>query len=179
MNLKDIGELIKIRNIRSTISNHPKYYFMKMKIKTKGGMQICNYINKDGLICLLSSCRSENMDEIHKELESNRYETVIIPVEVTTLNFIQESFRSHESIRQYTVLKYRIDLYFPKYKLAIECDENSHKNRLEKDKIREEEIKEELKCTFIRYMPQKEGFKMSNVISDIHNHIMTYYTSSF
>ena len=32
-------------------------------------------------------------------------------------------------IDQYTVDNYRIDLYFPKHKLAIECDEFDHADR--------------------------------------------------
>ena len=32
-------------------------------------------------------------------------------------------------IEQYHVDGYRIDLYFPEYKLAIECDEFGHRDR--------------------------------------------------
>jgi very-short-patch-repair endonuclease len=43
-----------------------------------------------------------------------------------------DSFRNEEMIEQYTVLKYRIDLYFPRYKLAIECDEH-HRDQFADD----------------------------------------------
>ena len=47
-----------------------------------------------------------------------------------------------------------IDLYFPKYKLAVECDENNHQNyEILGEKLRELYIKEKLKCSFIRFNP--------------------------
>ena len=48
---------------------------------------------------------------------------------------------------QYTVLSYRIDLYFHDYKLAIEIDENGHSNRTTDYEIkRQKAIEEELGC---------------------------------
>lgn len=45
-------------------------------------------------------------------------------------------------LRQYSVCngKYRIDCYIPKYRIAIEYDENNHNYQKEEDKIREQEI---------------------------------------
>jgi len=37
-----------------------------------------------------------------------------------------DAFCDYECILQYTVLSYRIDLYLPKVKLAVECDEFNH-----------------------------------------------------
>lgn len=77
-------------------------------------------------------------------------------------------------ITQYSILDYRIDLYFPKYKLAIECDEKAHKNKINEDIKRENEIKEILNCTFIRYEPEEKDFCISNVINSIYKHIIQY-----
>ena len=38
-------------------------------------------------------------------------------------------FASKEILLQHYVLRYRIGLYFPKHKLAIEIDEKRHENR--------------------------------------------------
>ena len=38
-------------------------------------------------------------------------------------------FAAEEIILQYNVLSYRVDAYFPKYKLAIEVDEQGHNDR--------------------------------------------------
>lgn len=53
-------------------------------------------------------------------------------------------------LRQHPVLGYWLDGYIPKLNLAIEIDEKHHKNQIEKDKEREEIIKKELNCSFIR-----------------------------
>ena len=45
------------------------------------------------------------------------------------LSHVQEAFKGEEMIEQYHVDGYRIDLYFPEYKLAIECDEFGHRDR--------------------------------------------------
>lgn len=40
-------------------------------------------------------------------------------------------FLSKEILLQHSVLNYRIDLYFPKHRLAIEVDKKGHKDRNE------------------------------------------------
>ena len=74
---------------------------------------------------------------------------------------------------QFSVDVYRIDLYFPYYKLAIECDEMNHNelHHKEKDVIRELNIKKQLQCTFIRYKPYSKDFNIFEVINDIYQHI--------
>ena len=42
---------------------------------------------------------------------------------------IKDPFEGHNMKTQYSVLGYKIDLYFHKYKLAIEVDELGHKDR--------------------------------------------------
>ena len=70
------------------------------------------------------------------------------------------------------VLSYRIDLYFTKYRLAIEVDEKGHKNRNEyKEVEREKATKERLDCKFIRINPDEIDFDMYVEISKIYNHI--------
>ena len=49
--------------------------------------------------------------------------------EQKTLCHIIDAFKGEEMIDQYQVDGYRIDLYFKKYMLAIECDEFDHKDR--------------------------------------------------
>ena len=42
-----------------------------------------------------------------------------------------DTFEGENMETQYHVLNYRIDLYFHGYKLAVEIDENGHKDRNE------------------------------------------------
>ena len=73
---------------------------------------------------------------------------------------------------QYSVLGYRIDLYFHDYKLAIEVDEKGHKNRnIDHEIKRQEVIKEKLGCKFIRINPDEENFNIFKAMNEIHRHI--------
>ena len=69
---------------------------------------------------------------------------------------------------QCDVLGYRVGLYFNDYKLAIEIDENRHGNRNIGYKInRQNTIKQELNCNFIRIGPDKEDFDIFTTINEI------------
>ena len=68
--------------------------------------------------------------------------------------------------------KYRIDFYLPEYNLAIEYDEEHHNEEEKKikDKIREEEIKNELHCEFIRLdYKETDAYNVGLVLKKIFN----------
>ncbi|RKI36404.1 DUF559 domain-containing protein [bacterium D16-59] len=65
---------------------------------------------------------------------------------------------------QYKVGNYRIDLYIPKFNLAIEIDEKEHKYKREYDKIRQKYIEKQIHCAFIRI---NEGESCGNIIARI------------
>ena len=49
---------------------------------------------------------------------------LVLPIENQTLNFIENSYKnSVETIRQFIFDKYRVDMYFPKYKIILEGKE--------------------------------------------------------
>jgi very-short-patch-repair endonuclease len=65
---------------------------------------------------------------------------------------------------------YRIDLYFVKYNLAIECDEDAHnrKTNIINDLLREESIKKEINgISFIRYKPYDRDFNIYKLLNEI------------
>ena len=73
---------------------------------------------------------------------------------------------------QYTVLNYRTDLYFHKYKLAIETDELGHNDRnIDYQIQRQRELERELDCVFIRINPDAIDFNIFKEINKIHRHI--------
>ena len=49
--------------------------------------------------------------------------------EQSVMTKIMTVYAVEEIILQYNVLNYRFDTYFPKYKLAIEIDEQGHNDR--------------------------------------------------
>ena len=73
---------------------------------------------------------------------------------------------------QYSVLDYRIDLYFHDYKLATEIDENGYSVRIIDYEIkRQKAIEQELGCDFIRTDPDKEDFDIFKAINETFRYI--------
>ena len=73
---------------------------------------------------------------------------------------------------QYTVLNYRIDLYFHKYKLAIEIDELGHNDRnIDYEIQRQRALERKLNRVFIRINPDAVEFNIFREINKIHRHI--------
>ena len=73
---------------------------------------------------------------------------------------------------QYTVLNYRIDLYFHKYKLAIEVDKLVHNDRnIDYEIQRQQALERELSSAFIRINSDAVGFNISKEINKIRRHI--------
>ena len=98
---------------------------------------------------------------------------VIKTKEETIINSIKDSFEGEDVQTQYTVIGYRIDLYFHKYKLAIEVDELGHNYRNIDYKIqRQKALERELSCVFVRINPDEKDFNIFKEINKIHRHIM-------
>ena len=74
---------------------------------------------------------------------------------------------------QKNVNNFRIDLYLPDQKLAIEIDEHNHADRDPSyERERETYIKAQLGCKFFRINPDSEGFKLSTCIGRIMKEIL-------
>ena len=92
--------------------------------------------------------------------------------EQTIINSIKDTFEGENIQTQYSVLGYRIDLYFHKYKLAIEVDELGHADRNVNNEIeRQRALERELNCVFIRINPDEKDFNIFKEINKIHRHI--------
>ena len=66
------------------------------------------------------------------------------------LDFIEPTFYPFKIKRQYPVAGYFVDGYNKERNIVFEIDEQYHEKQLEKDKRRENIIKEELNCSIIR-----------------------------
>ena len=74
-----------------------------------------------------------------------------------------DAFEGENVQTQYSVLGYRIDLYFHDYKLAEEVDEKGHE-------IRQKALEKEL-SEFIRINPDEKDFNIFKTINEIHRYI--------
>ena len=116
-------------------------------------------------------CRTDESCNLKRNLGFTLHD-VINTKEQTVINSIKDAFEGENMQTQYTVLNYRIDLYFHKYKLAIEVDELGHNDRNINDDIqRQQALERELNCVFIRINPDAVDFNIFKEINKIHRHI--------
>ena len=100
---------------------------------------------------------------------------VINTKEQTIINSIKDTFEGENIQTRYSVLGYRIGLYFHEYKLAIEDDELRHTNRNINNEIeRQKALENKLNCIFIRINPDEKDFKVFKEINKIHRHIKKF-----
>ena len=104
---------------------------------------------------------------------------VINTKEQTLINSIKDAFEGENIQTQYSVLGYRIDLYFHEYKLAIEVDELGHANRNINNEIqRQKALEKELMWIFVRINPDEKDFNILKEINKIHRHIKKSFKKS-
>ena len=131
------------------------------------------YINEEVMHELVLKSTMSNATDFAKQLGINIVDNKIISKEAETLSCILKAFKGENMKEQYTVDGYRIDLYFPTHKLAIECDEFGHKDRdIGYEVTRQKYIETKLACTFIRYNPDAKDFDIFIVINSIMKYIL-------
>lgn len=165
----DIGKILNIKNIRSVklININDKKMIMT---QTDGGKQKVSYLTYNGLLQIICKCRKKEVIELANYLGIYINSRIYSSIERETIDCILETFSGNIMIEQYRVKNYSIDLYFKDYNLAIECDENQHnsESNILNDNIRENEIKNILGCTFIRYKPYDKNFKIFKLLNEIY-----------
>lgn len=94
------------------------------------------------------------IDDVGAEILTNKFKYNIHSArfEYKYLNEIEDflNLMNIDYIKQYPVDNYRIDLYIPKFNLAIEIDEEEHKYKKEYDCKRQNYIENQIHCKFIR-----------------------------
>jgi hypothetical protein len=89
-------------------------------------------------------------------------------IENQTIGFIENSFKNILNVkRQFILGKYKIDLYFIDYKIAVECDENNHEDRDKVNEKKREEYILSLGNKLVRFNPNDKYFDLSNVLREI------------
>ena len=116
-------------------------------------------------------CRTVESCDLETNLGFTLHD-VINTKEQLVISAIKNAFEGEDMQTQYSVLSYRIDLYFHKYKLAIEVDELGHADRnIDYEIERQRALERELSCVFIRINPDAEGFNICKEINKILRHI--------
>lgn len=170
---KDVENTLNLKKIRNTLSKMPKDMKRTFKSPSPGGHQNMLFVSEAGFMDFISRTRSIHSVEVAKQLGMNVQNHVPMCDERDILLQIAKAFNGEIMHTQYTVLTYKIDLYFPKFNLALEFDEAFHKQQLESDKCRESAIYNEIGCTFIRFSMKDDIF---GVINRIFRHIQAKST---
>ena len=163
-------------NIRSIIRSFDDNEKIKVSKKTNGGSQNVSYITYNGLIKLLLKSRKPESIDLSTIMGLDRKTKFYVSVETDIIKCILTTFDGNIMKPQYNIDNYYIDLYFPEYLLAIECDEYQHNNSKNKiyDEIRTAHITKTLCCRFIRFNPYDIKFNLFALLNDIHRHLSVY-----
>ena len=161
----DIGNLLGIKNIRDTIYSLDEQYKMKINMK---GLECGNYsdtwlITEEGIKHIICKSRKIQSINLAKKL-GIKYDIKIITKETQFINQIKIAFSNLDMKEQFQCLNYRIDLYFPIFKLAIEFDENHSYKGSNADIKRQQLCENYLGCKFIRVKETDDIFVVINTI---------------
>jgi len=135
-------------------------------------------ITRDGAIEILIKTRKRISPDVLHILKNFGIETTnrkCLTKEQQTLSALTNSFKTEKFEDQFKVGRYYLDLYFPEYKIVVECDENGHADRKPyKERERMDFVNEKLGLTddnWIRYNPDADDFDISKVIGRIYTRI--------
>ena len=114
------------------------------------------FLHNDLPLKIIMDCKTDESCNLKKNLRFTLHD-VINTKEQAIINSIKDSFEGEDMQTQYTVIGYRIDLYFHKYKLAIEVDELGHNDRnIDYEIQRQKALERELSCVIIRINPDEK-----------------------
>ncbi len=138
----------------------------------RGNTKNSIYIDKNGLVELLVKSKKPNKDNLvnfcKENFDISCKSISFLRKEQDCIGCLMKAFSHKKPKTQYKVGNYMIDLYFKKEKIAIECDEFDHRDRNQDyEKERENYIKKELNCKFIRFNPDAEDFCIFKLINKI------------
>ena len=153
-------------------------------VKNAGIIGVCQggtqYINIDDIRKFISLCHSKNKTNFIEWLKLNNFISYKEVFDTTRkeINFLDKLERTLKpfnitGIRQFPIdinnKHYRIDYYIQNLNIAIEYDENGHKNySYEEHELRQEEIERELGCKFIRVVDNETNeYNIGLVIKEI------------
>jgi very-short-patch-repair endonuclease len=159
-----------VKHLSKNYKENIHYIIERNKIKTKqyGGHNKITFLLTEETFELLKNSFNLRNRYIVELNENIKQINIGMCIENQTIGFISNSYSNMLNVkRQFTIGKYRVDLYFVDYKLVIECDENNHNDRdPENEKIRELYITS-LGNKIIRFNPNEKDFDLSNILREI------------
>ena len=165
INSRKIAEIYKKRHanvtdaIRKLIKKNPemsKHFIESSYITDRGKCHPIFYIDDVGTDILTNKFKYN--------VRSARFEYKYLNEIKDFLNLMNV-----ESVEQYQVDNYRIDLYIPKYNTAIEIDEVEHKYKRDYDLARQNYIENQIHCKFIRVNEGEScGSALARIVKELY-----------
>ena len=129
------------------------------------------YITKRGCEILMSKCKKLRDKNFIKTFAADWALNVNIVQDTKEQEFIgaiRKAFSHIPMEPQFRIGDYRIDLYFPSLKIAVECDERGHSDRDgSKEVARQAYIENQLGCRFLRFNPDAKDFCIYGTINEL------------
>lgn len=180
-NPKHVAKCLDIKNVNDNITKMNEKQVIKLKNSDVYDMHIRklnnageNFLTESGVYKLVQNCHS-SIETKQKLLEALNLNNVYID-ERKEISFVEMLEKvlcpfSIKGIKQFKVLNYRIDYYIPDLDIAIEYDENNHRNySYRAHEGRQKEIEKELGCRFIRVSDKNSNeYNIGLVIKEIFN----------
>ena len=177
---KDITTALLYKDTKRAVQLHigidNKSRLYELQPQVQHGYRDANsiYINETGLRALVIKSQLPTASDVATQLGIS-VETRYVRKETEIVGFVQDVLTQMMVPFEFqkNVNNFRIDLYLPDQKLAIEIDEHNHADRDPSyEKEREMYIKAQLGCKFLRINPDSEGFKLSTCIGRIMKEIL-------
>ena len=173
LNERHVQQQLGHKNLRVVTNKYDKEYKKcRFELIDDSIKQSCRkVIHNDLALKIIMDCRTDESCNFKRNLGFTLND-LINTKEQTVINSIKDASEGEDMKTQYTVLNYRIDLYFHKYKLAIEVDLLGHNDRNIDYRIqRQKALEKELDCVSFRINPDTIDFNIFKQINKIHRHI--------
>ena len=135
VNEKHVGKKLGHKNLPTLTNQYPKEYKkQRSELNESTNQPNRRFIHVDLALKVIMNSRTDESCKFKRNLGFTLHD-VINTKEQTVINSIKDAFEGENMQTQYSVLGYRIDLYFHEYKLAIKVDELGHNDRNINDEI--------------------------------------------
>ena len=169
---RHIQKQLGLKNLPALSNKYDKEYKkQRSELNESTNQPHRRFIQVDLALKIIMNSRTDESCKFKRNLGFTLHD-VINTKEQTVINSIKDAFEGENMQTQYSVLSYRIDLYFHKYKLAVEVDELGHADRNINYEIeRQRALERKLNLVFIRINPDEPDFNIFTEINKVHRHI--------
>ena len=166
LNERHVQEQLGLKNLPALTNKYDEEYKKcRYELNESEKQSHRRFIHVNLALKVILDCRTVESCNFKRNLGFTLHD-VINTKEQTVINSIKDAFEGENMQTQYSVLSYRIDLYFHKYKLAIEVDELGHNDRnIDYEIQRQQALERELNCVFIRINPDAIDFNIFREIN--------------